>query len=313
MNMLKFNKAFGRLGNTMICVLNGIKFCEERGIKTLNFDIADIPSIFKWKKEGIMDTEITIETQNAPDNRPCPGLQIVDGEWEGWLLGMYHELDMEIRRRMCQQYIVPLLKLPKINLSLGENDLVIHVRGGDIFARPHHAYIQPPTFFYKEIVDSKNWNRIIVISEDKTNHLTKSVLALSDKMEFLGDMSGSPRRHGGNLWGFGYDFAVLLSAHNLVLSYSSMSPLLLQLSTNLQKAYIASFYLHMTRTKERPNQVREPRIWWGRELDSSNNFKVGSCEVHVLDYDDYANYPELYNYKDPKVVERLLNYKNIRP
>lgn len=313
--MLKFNKAFGRLGNTMICVMNGIKFCEDNGIEKLNYDVADIPTIFKNPNEGIIESEIEITTVKKdiqPVNGRHPNMggtsHTSEKVWEAWLLAFYRELDMDERRRIAQQYLIPKLRLPKINISLGDNDLVIHVRGGDIFRRPHSAYIQPPVAFYKEIIQSRKWNKIIVISEDNTNPLTKAVLNCSEKVEFLGTMESTPKRHGGNLWGFGYDFAVLLQAKNLVLSFSSMSPLLLQLSNNVKKAYIASYYMHMTNAETRPNLVREPCIWWGRKLDSTTGFKTGDCDVVVLDYDDYANYPKLYDYKDPKVVDRLLNY-----
>ncbi len=49
-----------------------------------------------------------------------------------------------------------------------KDDLVIHLRSGDVFwPNPHPAYGQPPLGFYKKIIQSKRWNSVTLVSEDE--------------------------------------------------------------------------------------------------------------------------------------------------
>lgn len=55
--------------------------------------------------------------------------------------------------------------------GLPEDDLVIHIRSGDIFelSRPNRNYGQPPLAFYKEAIASRTWALIHLVFENRSN------------------------------------------------------------------------------------------------------------------------------------------------
>ena len=57
--------------------------------------------------------------------------------------------------------------LPNIKTEKGE--LYIYIRSGDIFSsnNPHPRYLQPPSCYYKKILDNMIFRRIYLISQDK--------------------------------------------------------------------------------------------------------------------------------------------------
>ena len=59
-----------------------------------------------------------------------------------------------------------------------ENVLVIHIRGGDIFAEnPNKDYGQPPFAFYKRVIsESIEVKRVVVVSEDNLNPCVEKIL-----------------------------------------------------------------------------------------------------------------------------------------
>ena len=57
-----------------------------------------------------------------------------------------------------------------ISQSNDENDVVIHIRSGDIFNKcPHPVYIMPPLSYYVNILNEKNFNKIYLVAADKLN------------------------------------------------------------------------------------------------------------------------------------------------
>lgn len=60
---------------------------------------------------------------------------------------------------------------------LGEDDLVIHLRSGDIFEsrNPHPSYGQPPLSFFKKVVETNSWERVFLVYENETNPVVRSL------------------------------------------------------------------------------------------------------------------------------------------
>ena len=57
-----------------------------------------------------------------------------------------------------------IIDYPKHN----NNDIVIHIRSGDIFSnKPDSFYLPPPLSFYVNILKNKKFDKIILVSEDK--------------------------------------------------------------------------------------------------------------------------------------------------
>lgn len=67
-----------------------------------------------------------------------------------------------------------IFKLFGININeqpLGEKELVIHIRSGDLFEKksPHPRYAQPPLSFYIEVIKSSDWEKVWLVYENEAN------------------------------------------------------------------------------------------------------------------------------------------------
>jgi hypothetical protein len=112
---------------------------------------------------------------------------------------------------------------------LGNNDLVIHIRSGDIFKKnPHKKYLTPPLSYYTNIIEKNSYDNIYLISEDKLNPCINRLLELFPKIIF-------------NLQSLKKDIKIILGANNLVMSYGTFIPQLLNFSSNIKNIYRPSY------------------------------------------------------------------------
>ena len=130
-----------------------------------------------------------------------------------------------------KEIIESLFKIQiKINNNSNENVLHIHIRSGDLFSKkiPHDKYICPPLSFYKNIIDSKNWEKIILICEDHRNPCMRSLLKMyKNKIKFKKQSLEQ-------------DIKLILEAENIVFGMGSFVPTLLWLSKNVKKIFFPS-------------------------------------------------------------------------
>ena len=67
--------------------------------------------------------------------------------------------------------------IPKLDI----NDVVIHIRGGDIFTTCiHPLYIPLPLSYYIKQINKHKYRKIIIVSEDKLNPVVNKLLELYD-------------------------------------------------------------------------------------------------------------------------------------
>ena len=86
-----------------------------------------------------------------------------------------HEISNDARREILQQDIHPHLEYEDINLT--DDDLVIHIRSGNIFGGwVHKNYAQPPMTFYDKVISEANPKKIIIVSEDDKNPCVKGII-----------------------------------------------------------------------------------------------------------------------------------------
>lgn len=131
------------------------------------------------------------------------------------------------RERTCQ--ILKSIFTIKNETPLGENDLIIHMRSGDIFEeRPHPEYIMPPLSFYVDIIKEHNYNDIYLIAEDRKNPCINALLELYPTIKF-------------KLQSLEEDIQLIMGATNIVLSYGTFIPSLLILSNKIRNCYRASY------------------------------------------------------------------------
>lgn len=127
--------------------------------------------------------------------------------------------------RTCFSIDVNAINLTK---PLTSDDLVIHIRGGDIFVKPHYKYVMPPLSYYIKIIESRQFNRIIILSQDRKNPCVNILLKLYPNIEF-------------KLRSLEEDVKIILSATNLVESYGTFTAYLLLFSNNIKNIYKPSY------------------------------------------------------------------------
>jgi hypothetical protein len=115
------------------------------------------------------------------------------------------------------------------NIKLNENDLLIHMRSGDIFSNnPHPNYIIPPLSYYVKIIEETQFNNIYMISEDRKNPCINELLNLYPQIIF-------------KIQSLNDDIKLILSAYNIITSFGTFVPALLSISTNIKNIYKVSY------------------------------------------------------------------------
>ena len=161
------------------------------------------------------------------------------------------------QRRICESYVRPLFKsilehpLPA-HLTLSANDLVIHIRSGDVYVnRSHPLYVQDPFSYYKTILYNelfvlKKYGRVIILTEpDRVSPCIELIKNYIDTLNLLyaQECVGIDVKSA-----FEYmevlDYStcinMLLSAENVVVSNSSFSQRLSMCNTSLKNLYVSS-------------------------------------------------------------------------
>lgn len=195
---------FGRLGNNIIQLTSALSYCEK------NSSDLKIPQHSVFTK-----TKINLNGQN--------NTSYSDVFWT------YYESDDE-RRRLGRKYILPIINPKKIDLS--PDDLVIHLRGGDIFiGNPPKNYVQAPTSYIKKIIELQNPKKIIVVYEDNTNPNLNFLIQNYDNVTLVNDL----------FEGISY----ILSTKTMVITgVGTFARSLMMCSDNVEKIYVPSFLVN---------------------------------------------------------------------
>lgn len=149
MCILKIKCWYGRNGNNLIQIINVIRFALDKG-----FDI-DIPS------------HKLFEVNFKNDNLKCKCKKIIYDTKKTNFYHKYYNGTYALMRSITYNYI----KLKNINVSKHQNqNISIHIRGGDIFIKPHKLYVQPPLDYYNKIIDA-NMHKNISICYGSNNNI----------------------------------------------------------------------------------------------------------------------------------------------
>ena len=115
--------------------------------------------------------------------------------------------------------------------KLPENDLVIHIRSGDIFSsNPHPEYVPPPLSYYINEIDifnkinKCNNRKIHIISQDTVNPVVNELLKLYKNSVYQKNTLET-------------DIRVILGATNIIFSIGTFVPSLIRLSDNIEYIY----------------------------------------------------------------------------
>lgn len=158
--------------------------------------------------------------------------------------------------------------------NLPKTDLVIHIRGGDIFSNnAHPSYIPPPLDFYKKIINKDKYENIIIVSDDNKNPCIKELIKLYPIIEF-------------KLQRLEEDIKMILSAKNLVSSVGTFIPSLLFVTRNTETLYYPSYSI----------QVQEIS-------------HLKPCNLISLNFDKYREKYKIWKNSEQN-RKNLINYNN---
>jgi hypothetical protein len=163
-------------------------------------------------------------------------------------------------------------------IPLNSNDIVVHLRSGDIMRpNPHPRYIVPPLCYYVNILNAHHYDTIYIISEDTHNPCLKPLLHTFPNSVF-------------RIQSLKDDIGYILGASNLIVSFGTFVPELARLSTNNPKIYI-------------PNYLLKPHPKWHHADTICNNLDIISINLS-----DYAE--SMYPWRATQIQkERIISYK----
>ena len=134
--------------------------------------------------------------------------------------------------------------------KLDEDDVVIHIRSGDIFKKkPHRIYAPPPLAFYEHILDKHEYKNIIILCEDMVNPVINELLQIYENSAYCKNTLQD-------------DIRILLGATNVISSVGTFVPSLLLLSEYVKYHYsihftepqLRGYYLDMIPWRNTPSQ-----------------------------------------------------------
>jgi len=109
------------------------------------------------------------------------------------------------------------------------NDLVIHVRSGDIYYRERVGnWGQPPAAYYEKIIREGPWSRVFVVCEDNESPVLLPIAALCESLGIEHFFQSATLAE---------DLALLASATNLVVGRGTFAPAIVLLNMALEKVF----------------------------------------------------------------------------
>ena len=214
--MIIFNNWCGRLGNNIVQLSNIIdiaiayKHNIKINVKKIQFfDLSVIENYFKKynNSEKITDKNNFFSWSKLPFSK-----DIIER--------IVEERNVEERNKLLQKAFL----IKNIN-KLNENDIVIHIRSGDIFSsHPHPGYVPPPLSYYIKEIDKCKYEKIHIICEDTKNPVVNELLKLYKNAVYKKNT-------------LEHDIRIILGATNIVSSVGTFIPALMLLSNNITSLY----------------------------------------------------------------------------
>jgi hypothetical protein len=210
--MLIMNKWFKRLGNNINQISNiiDISIAYKHNIifnvKHRFFDLSIIENYFSKynNSESITDNKFNFFYKNK-----LPYSSEI------------YEQNIEERNKILKAAFL----INNIN-KLPENDLVIHIRSGDIFSNstPHPNFVPPPLSYYTKQIDKQKYQNIIIVCEDTVNPVVNKLLDLYKNSIYTENTLEE-------------DIKLLLGATNVIFSVGTFVPALMRMSDNIKHLY----------------------------------------------------------------------------
>ena len=211
--MIIINPFFGRLGNNIIQLRNiiDIAIAYKHNIK-INVNV---------KKHDFFDLSVIEKYFNKYNNNEIirDGSNFFDCSRLPFSSDIYKQ-NIEERNKILQEAFL----IKNIN-KLSENDLVIHIRSGDLFiSRPPAFYVPPPLSYYIKEINKCNYKKIHIVCEDTKNPVVNELLKLYKNAVYEKNTLEK-------------DIRIILGATNIICSVGTFIPALMLLSTNNKYLY----------------------------------------------------------------------------
>lgn len=210
---------YGRLGNNIIQVKNALHIAFYYGYNVI------IPKhqYFKYNHLLVSSTNEDESVELVYDN-PSRGFYFVsniDSSINRECFSMNHD---KVREVLLGLFTIDYRSLE----PLGDDELVIHIRSGDIITELHDQYIIPPMSYYTNFIDSNKFKKIYILAEDKSNpcieKLQKMYSIVSFELRSLTD-----------------DIELVLRARNMMMTIGSFIPELLWVTKNTRNIIYPSY------------------------------------------------------------------------
>ena len=295
MKELQLIKGGGRTGNFIISLMNAILYCKRNNYDTIDFSkitLSSSPTINKKIMTEFFKKTNIILSKEKPDNETIEITEIGFSRFYKMVPLIFEE-----RINLVKQYIKPIMDI-KIH-DIKDNDLVIHLRSGDIIVGGNPEMIQPPLEFYEKVINSRKWDKIYVLTErHPLNPVFNALVEKYNPITFVDDDRGK-----NNGYNFKKDFDYLISATHYVPCQSSLCPFVIQISDTIKNVYVPSYFF----IRKNANYN-----WWTSSLFQKKiNEKINDIEFHIFDYDKYANTkPDMYIYSKKENKDLLLEYRS---
>ena len=163
--MIILNAYFGRLGNNIMQLSNiiDIAIAYKHNIK------------FNVEKLHFFDLSVIEKYFNKYNNN-----EIITDKYNFFYKSKLsfpndiYKQNIEERNKILQQaFLIKNIK------KLPENDVVIHIRSGDIFkSNPHPNYVPPPLSYYIKKLNKYKYEKIHIVCEDTVNPVVNELLKL---------------------------------------------------------------------------------------------------------------------------------------
>ena len=251
---LKINRWRGGLGNNIMQIRNAIQVA-------LYYDY----NIILPKHSYFTTTYIKINNKNNIET-------ITDGK-NFFYTSKIKNIDHKLFNDNVDKTIQILKNIFKIKNvpRLDDNDVVIHIRSGDIFKVPpgHSGYIMPPLLYYENIINNNVFNKIFLIAEDDKNPVINKLLDLYPNINFKQQNLDT-------------DIKILLGSKNVIESFGTFTSGLLLLSNYIKNIYKPSYQESSLLLLSKTNQVN----------------------IYDTDLDDYRK--KIYPWKNTQKQQELM-------
>ena len=125
---------------------------------------------------------------------------------------------------------------------LKDNILVIDMISNGLFSNKNNdsGCIMPPLSYYKDIIDEKSFDQIIIISDDDKNPVIKELLKLYPNIQYTKEDLVTNVQY-------------ILGCKNIIEGYGTLTQEVLQMSNNIKNIYHPSYQYTSLFLKKRDN------------------------------------------------------------